>query len=355
MPEIISVSTIDFEYRTPQKILKEFAREIFSGDFEGIDRLLEVFENANIENRNLCVPVNFFYDKKSFREKNDLYIKHVVRYSAEAAKSCLEKSGFSKKDVTDLIFISSTGLSTPSIDALIINELELDRSISRLPVWGLGCAGGAAGIAKANVIAKANKDAVVLLIAAELCSLTFIRDDISKSNFIATSLFSDGISAVLIAGDNACIKSKVNRKVKIIDSQSIIYHDTLDVMGWDILDDGFKVVFSKDIPSIVNQNVREDISSFLRKHNLSIEDIKNFVAHPGGAKVINAYIDSLNITANKLKNTKEVLNDYGNMSSASVLYVLERFMNKGFESGYGLITSLGPGFSLEMTLIITDS
>ena len=200
MSQIISVSKIDLPYKVSQNKLKEFSRSIFSKKFKDIDRLLESFDNSMIKERNLCVPLGFFSLNKSFSEKNDIYIKESLKFSVEAIKSILKKTHLKKEQITDLIFVSSTGISTPGIDALIINEMRLDPNVNRLPVWGLGRAGGAAGIAKANVIAKANPEAVVVVICCELCSLTFLNEDLSKSNFIATSLFSDGIAAVLVTG-----------------------------------------------------------------------------------------------------------------------------------------------------------
>lgn len=351
MPEIISVSKTDFPDKSSQDVLKSFAREVFSNTMQDIDRQLESYDNAKIKFRNLCVPVDFFYSKKSFRERNELYINKSLEYSVEAINKCLKKSGIDKKEITDIIFISTTGISTPSIDALIINDMKLNPNINRTPLWGLGCAGGVAGIAKANTIAKANPDSLVLLVAVELCSLTFIINDSSKSNFIATGLFSDGVAAVLIKGDNYKNGNEGNLKIKIIDSQSKLYYDSLDVMGWDIQDEGFKVVFSKDIPAIVNKNVKSDILSFLNKHILKLENIKYFITHPGGVKVINAYIDALKIDPSMMNITKDILRDYGNMSSATVLYVLDRFIENGFEKGYGLMMSLGPGFSSEIVLL----
>lgn len=351
MPEIIAISKIDLPFRIPQTELKEFARKNFAESYSDIDRLLESFDNAKIDTRNMCVPVEYFYEDKSFSERNKDYIKKALEYSVEAIQKCLNDTGVAKEEITDIIFISTTGLATPSIDALIINELKLNTRINRTPIWGLGCAGGVAGIAKASTIAKANKKAIVLVVAVELCSLTFIRKDLSKSNFIATSLFSDGISTVLIKGDEAEIESKNKFKLKILGSQSKLYYDSLDVMGWDILDDGFKVVFSRDIPSIVTKNVKDDILFFLNSHNLGIDSIANFITHPGGVKVISAYIDALNICPSTMNNAREILKGYGNMSSATVLYVLERFIQKGLNKGYGLMTSLGPGFSSEMVLL----
>ena len=355
MPEIISVSKIVLPHICPQSELKNFARETFSGKFHDIERLLESFDNAKIDYRNMCMPVEYFMSNKTFKQKNELFIEMSLKYSILAIEQSLEKAGINKKEITDLIFITSTGISTPSIDALIINKMKLNPNINRYPVWGLGCAGGVSGIAKANMIAKADPGALVAVVSAELCSLTFIRDDISKSNFIATGLFSDGIASVLIKGDRNKNVNVNKFNLKIIDSQSKLYYDTLDVMGWEVLDEGFKVVFSKDIPNIVNQNVKEDIYSFLSKHNLSISEIKNYVTHPGGLKVINAYIDALNIDPVLMNNTREVLKDFGNMSSATVLYVLDRFIENGFEEGKSLMMSLGPGFSSEMVLLEASS
>lgn len=351
MPQIISVSKIDLPHKVNQKKLKDFSRSIFSKKFKDIDRLLESFDNSMIKERNLCVPVEFFSGNKTFNEKNNIYIKDSLKYSVDAIKNILQKSGINKNQITDLIFISSTGISTPGIDAQIINEMRLDPNINRLPVWGLGCAGGTAGIAKANVIAKANPEAVVIVICCELCSLTFLNEDLSKSNFIATSLFSDGIAAVLITGDKYKHTGKNKSRLKIIDSQSRLYYDSLDVMGWEVTKAGLKVIFSRDIPTIVNKSVKKDIVSFLKKHRLNIKDIKYFVTHPGGIKVINAYIEALKIEPDLMKNTFSVLESYGNMSSATVLYVLEKFMEEGIKKGYGLIMSLGPGFSSELVLV----
>lgn len=351
MPDIISVSVTELPFSILQSEMKEFAKSIFSGKFSDAERLMPVFENSEIEKRNLCVPLDYFEKKKSFADRNSDYLELTIRYSSEVINECALKAGLDLQSVTDFIYVSSTGISTPSPDAYIINKLKLNKNINRYPLWGLGCAGGVSGIAKANTLAKSNPDAVVLIVTSELCSLTFLNDDFSKSNFIATSLFSDGVAAVLVVGDNFKFNNENKFQLKIKDSRSRIYDETLDVMGWDVTDDGLKVVFSKDIPNIVENNLKPDIEEFLCEHDLKINDIKNFITHPGGIKVINAYIKSLEIYEEKLSNTKCILSKYGNMSSATVLYVLDRFFKTGFQTGYGLMTSLGPGFSSEMVLL----
>ncbi|MES2810061.1 MAG: 3-oxoacyl-[acyl-carrier-protein] synthase III C-terminal domain-containing protein, partial [Bacteroidota bacterium] len=185
-------------------------------------------------------------------------------------------------------------------------------------------------------------------VAVELCSLTLIKSDYSKSNFIGSSLFSDGIAAVIIKGDSY---AQSNQKIDYIASSSKLYYDSLDVMGWDFKDTGFKVLFSKDIPTFIHENVKHDITEFLGKQNLNLSDIKNFIFHPGGKKVLDAYTDALGVEGDFLNQTRTVMNDNGNMSSATVLYVLERFMSEGFEDGYGLMMAMGPGFSSEMVLL----
>jgi len=225
--------------------------------------------------------------------------------------------------------------------------MRLDPHINRMPIFGLGCAGGVSGMAKANAIAIANPNAIVVLLAVELCSLTVLRDDYSTSNFVGSSLFSDGIAACLVMGDN----HRGNNRVRYRSASSKLYYDSLEVMGWDFTNNGFKVLFSKDIPMFINENVLNDITGFLSKQGLKLNDIKNFIFHPGGKKVLEAYTDALDVEGDFLQNSRVVMNNYGNMSSVTVLYVLERFMNEGFEDGYGLMMAMGPGFSSEMVLL----
>lgn len=351
MGKILSIHKTDFDCKLLQGETKKFSNFLFGDVFPNIDKLSEVFDNSGIEERNFCIPIAYFKSDKSFAEKNNLFKTIALAYAQKSINQNLSIAGISFDKITDIIFVNTTGLSTPSLDALLINSIKLNPNVNRYPLWGLGCAGGVSGLAKANTITKANPDAVVLFVAVELCSLTFRRNDFSKSNFVATSLFSDGVASVLILGDNAAKKFKPGYNIEIIDSQSRLYYDSEDVMGWEFLDDGFKVVFSKDIPSIIRDNVKHDIESFLQKNNLNISDIKNFIAHPGGAKVIQAYIDALCINPDLLMNSREILRKYGNMSSVSVLYVLEKFISEGFDDGYGLMISLGPGFSSEMALL----
>ena len=347
MPFIASVSKIDLPHRIAQQETKEQARAMFAENFPQVDRLIHAFDNTEIVTRNFCEPLSYYAISNTFEERNDEYLQVALKWSVKAIEDCIVKANIDKQDITDILFVSTTGLATPSMDALIINQMRLNPHINRMPVFGLGCAGGVSGMAKANALAKANPDAVVLLIAVELCSLTLLRNDYSKSNFIGSSLFSDGIAATIVKGDN----HKEEAKVSYLASSSKLYYDSLEVMGWDFKDTGFKVLFSKDIPTFINTHVKEDIDRFLTSQGLEINDIKNFIFHPGGKKVLDAYADALGVEGDFLQKTRSVMNNYGNMSSVTVLYVLEKFMNEGFEDGYGLMMAMGPGFSSEMVLL----
>lgn len=347
MPYIASASVIDFPYKTKQQDVKRQASEMFKKNFPEADRLIFAFDNTEIIDRNFCRPLSYYTQPNTFEARNDEYIRSSLDYSVQAIEDCIKKARIDKGDITDIIFVSTTGLATPSMDALIINKMRLNPHINRIPVWGLGCGGGVSGTAKACVVAKANPDAIVLLVAVELCSLTLIKSDYSKSNFIGSSLFSDGIAACIVKGDN----NRSDTRVKYVASSSKLYYDSLDVMGWDFKDTGFKVLFSKDIPQFINDHIKADIDEFLAKHQLQLSDIKSFIFHPGGKKVLDAYTSALGAEGEFLKKTREVMNNYGNMSSATVLYVLEKFMREGFTDGYGLMLAMGPGFSSEMVLL----
>ena len=349
MPSLAAISKIEFPFKVDQQEVKQRAKDLFITSFPQVERMMNAFDNTEIRTRNFCKPLDYYTSLHTFEDQNNEYISVSLEYSVKAIEDCMNKAGLKKEEITDIIFVSTTGLSTPSLDALIINKMRLSQNINRMAIFGLGCGGGVAGFSKASILAKANLDAIVLLVTVELCSLTFLRNDFSKSNFIGSSLFADGVAACIITGDN--VVNKTTSAVTFMTTKSKLYYDSLDVMGWEFSDKGFKVLFSSDIPTIIANNVNNDITSFLDSQQLKLQDIKNFIFHPGGKKVLTAYEDALQVPGDFLKNTREVMNDNGNMSSATVLYVLERFFAQGFENGYGLMVSMGPGFSCEMVLL----
>ena len=246
------------------------------------------------------------------------------------------------------IYVNTTGLATPSIDARLINILDLRHDIRRTPVWGLGCAGGVAGLSQAYHYALGHPKERVLVVCVELCGLTFISDDYSKSNFIACALFSDGAAAAVLSGDEVEAEG-----LDIIGTQSTFYPDSLNVMGWNISSRGLQVVFDKRIPDIVNANADGELQRFLRRHGISKEQIKYYLYHPGGLKIVNAYEAAYGVSGDAFKISRGVLRDYGNMSSVTVLFVLERFLQHYEEKkrSYGVVSALGPGFCSESLLV----
>jgi alkylresorcinol/alkylpyrone synthase len=348
MSRISAVATAVPENRVDQEVVQRFGRALFQEAFADIDRLLPVFSNAQIQSRYFAAPPEWFESTHSFADKNQFYVDSAVRLGKEAISSCLERAGKAPEDIDHLIFVSTTGLATPSIDARLINQLQLRTNIRRTPIWGLGCAGGVAGLSRAFEYARAFPRERVVLLALELCGLTFQRGDLSKSNLVATSLFGDGAAAVLVSGEETG-----DAGPRFVASRSTLWYDSLDVMGWDVNNDGLKVLFSRDIPTIVHKLVLPALAEFLASLNLSLADLSHMIAHPGGSKVIEAYEQALALEDGKMNRSREVLRRYGNMSSPTVLFVLEDFLSaRAIGPGeYGLVTALGPGFSSEMVLI----
>ncbi|HZC19703.1 MAG TPA: 3-oxoacyl-[acyl-carrier-protein] synthase III C-terminal domain-containing protein [Rubrobacteraceae bacterium] len=342
-PRILSAATAVPPYRIEQKDTKEFARRLFAGKFRDLGRLLPVFDNGQIETRHSCRPLEWFGWERSFPERNALYVEHALELSEKAARRCLDRAGVEPGEVGTLFFVSTTGISTPSLDAKLLFGLGLSPNLKRVPVWGLGCAGGAAGVARAADYARAYPEELALVIVVELCSLTFQVGDISKSNLVAASLFADGAAAVLLgAGEGP----------EVLGSHSTTWPGTEDVMGWDLVESGLKVRFAKSVPRIVRTRTRATMEEVCEKHEISPEDLRHLVVHPGGMKVLEAYEEALGLESGTLALSREILREYGNMSSASVLFVLERFL-ESYPAGsgeYGSISALGPGFSAEHVL-----
>jgi alkylresorcinol/alkylpyrone synthase len=349
-PKILSVGTALPTHRIEQHNIREFVRTFFASSFRDIDRLVTIFENSQIKTRAFCTDLSWFQSPKSFSEKNALYVQHASSLSETAAREALNKANLKPSQIDAILFISTTGLSTPSLDTVLIKRLGLSPHVARMPLWGLGCAGGAAGLARASEYARAFPGKRVLLVAVELCSLTFQHNDRSKSNLVATSLFADGAAAVIVSTEGH------SRNPELIGSYSTLIPDSEDVMGWDIVDSGLKVRFAKSVPDLVRSLMRQNLCEAAKQSGVKLEQIKHFVTHPGGLKVLQAYQESLNLEPDALKDARNVLETCGNMSSVSVLFVLEKFMQRlsSVTPGeYGAISAMGPGFSAEHVIFRT--
>lgn len=356
MPKIISTGTADAPYKLPQSEIKNFIYNLFSGADIDVDRLINVFDNSEISNRHISVPTEWLSKEHSFKERNEIFKVTATKLAKDAIGKCLNNAGITPSEINNIIYVTSTGVMTPTLDAVLFNELGFSNHIKRTPLWGLGCAGGSAGISRAMDYTKAYPKEISLVIAIELCSLTFQKDDLTKSNIVAASLFSDGCACALIAGDESELAMKTLHNAELLGSHSTIYDNSLDVMGWEVVETGFSVIFSRDIPNIVKKYVNPNITELLKMYDLSIKDIIHYVTHPGGLKVINAYEESLGLQSGALNISRKILREHGNMSSPSVIYVLDEFMKTigSTKAGeYGLISSLGPGFSSELILFKT--
>jgi len=340
-PALLSLATAVPPIVLSQSEVVARATSLFDGRRSDIDRLLPVFENAGIATRYSCVPLEWYEHPHSWSERNRLYIENALSLLEQAAADCLAGIGFRPTDIDAIVVVSTTGIATPSLDAHLINRLGLRPDVVRLPIFGLGCAGGVLGLARAGALARAMPGARILFLVVELCALTFRKTDQSKSNIIAAALFGDGAAAALIGPARDARSDGV---LALGDSGEHTWPDSLDVMGWHVEDDGLGVLFSRDIPALVRGQFRDAADGFLARHSLLRADIDTFICHPGGAKVIVALEDAFELPGGSMREARDVLRQYGNMSAATVLFVLERTL-RATRASRALLSALGPGFT----------
>ena len=328
-----------------QDDVARYGADLFATTHGGFDRLAPIYKNAEIESRHTCTPIPWFLQPHSFSERNDLFLKHAVALLREAAEKALNAAGLKPSDIDAVVTVSSTGIATPGLDARLMEVMDFRRDLQRLPVFGLGCAGGVIGLARAAALAKAEPESRVLFLVVELCSLTFRHADRSKSNLVATALFGDGAAAAVVS-----CRPEYADTPKLGPWGEHTWPDSLDVMGWEVADDGLKVIFSRDIPSLVAEDLRPVVEAFLARHGASLDDIDGFVCHPGGAKVLDALEATFGLPPRGLTHARDVLRDHGNMSAVTVMYVLDATMAAGAR-GRQLMTTLGPGFTAGLMVV----
>jgi len=346
VPRLIAVATAVPPYPLDQDDVVERVKLLF-GRSPDLDRLLPVFLNTGIHTRYSCVPIEWYDRAHGWPERNHIYLTSALDLLEAATKRVLHLAGRHKNDIEKIVVVSTTGIATPSLDAMLIDRMSLRSTVQRLPIFGLGCAGGAIGLARAATQAASETGKTVLFLVVELCALSFRRDDWSKSNIVATALFGDGAAAALLSTDG--------EGPAMVASGEHTWPGSLDVMGWEVADEGLKAIFSRDIPNLVTARLRDVASEFLARHGLGIDDIECFVCHPGGAKVITALEHAFGLPEGALVEARAVLRDYGNMSAATVIFVLERILAKAQATGQpwerALMTALGPGFTAGFLLI----
>jgi len=336
-PTILSVGTAVPPFRIDQDELAALAPRMFDRQHSEVERLMPVFDNAGIATRYSCVPLDWYLAPHGWKERNALYLDNAVELLSRAATQALIEAGRRPRDIAAVVVVSTTGIATPSLDALLMNRLGLSSDILRLPIFGLGCAGGVVGLSHAAALARTLPEGDVLFLTAELCALTFRQGDMSNSNIIASALFGDGVAAMVIGRPGS-------PGIRLGASGMKTWPNSLGVMGWHVEDDGLGVLFSRDIPYLVRRDLRRASDDFLARCGLARKDAAGFVFHPGGAKVLDALEEVFGLAPGGLAAAREVLRDYGNMSAVTVLFVLRRMMEQGL-AGRHLMSALGPGFS----------
>jgi alkylresorcinol/alkylpyrone synthase len=304
----------------------------------------ELFERASVSKRHSALPVELIGMRRSLSETMDLYRRHALVLAAEAARRCLDDAELVGRDIDLVITSSCTGVLLPSLAALLVEPLGLRSDVRRLPITEVGCAGGASALARAQEFSMAFPRAKVLVVAVELPTLTFQHDDASPTNVVASAIFGDGAAAALVQGE-------ASRGVEVVATQTGIFPDSLGDMGFDLRDGGLHVVLSRNVPRIIVEHTPNAIAALLASSEVDRDDIDFYVLHPGGRKVLESLERALGLGHDQAALSWDVLRDYGNQSSASVLFVLRETLQQGTPHGYGLLAAFGPGITVELALL----
>ncbi|MGE4064071.1 MAG: type III polyketide synthase [Rhodospirillaceae bacterium] len=345
---IAAVGTAYPEYCFTQEEALRWAGRIFGHNPDLMARMSSAYGNAGVRQRYSCVPLSWYAAPHGWPERMRLYEEHALALLTRASRHALSAADVDARDVAATVTVSSTGIATPSLDSLLQDPLGLSPSVQRLPVFGLGCAGGVVGLSRAAALARAMSGRWVLFLCVELCGLTFRAADDSKQNVIATAIFGDGAAAILLRSDGA--EERALSRARILDWGEHTWPGTRDIMGWKVEDDGLGVIFSRSIPHLVRTQLRPVTDAFLHRCGLSRADLSGLIVHPGGEKVLEALEQAFELPTGSLEHARGVLADYGNMSAVTVLAVLERTL-AAKARGTHLMTALGPGFSAAMCLL----
>jgi alkylresorcinol/alkylpyrone synthase len=336
-----------------QKVLLERLQDFWGTRLKNPLMLARLHRNVTVEGRYLAVPAEEYVDIKTWGQANDIWIRVAQELGERALCLALHNAGVEPQDLGALLFTTVTGVASPSIDALLINRMGLPTNIRRTPIFGLGCVAGAAGIARASDYVRAYPKQAAALVSVELCSLTLQREDLSVANLISSGLFADGAAAVIVTGEEF---ERAGREVvgpAIVATRSIFYPSTEDMMGWKISERGFRILLSTEVPTLIRENLGRDVDAFLADNGLKRSDLNSWVLHTGGPKVLEASATALGLHNGQLDASWDCLRKVGNLSSASVLCVLEDVMkNRRPEPGtLGLLAAMGPGFCSELLLL----
>ena len=335
------------KYSRETKEILPFVEQWLSGKDDRFKRkVIKIFEGAGVDKRYsiMDAPEVFFYN--SFEERNDIYIREIKELGRESLKKALKKANWEATDIDFIITVSCTGIMIPSVDAYLINDLKMRQDVIRLPVTEMGCAAGVSGIIYAKNFLKANPGKRAAVIALESPTATFQLNDYSMVNMVSAAIFGDGAACVLLSSNEE------DDGPKILGEAMYHFYDATNMMGFKLVNSGLQMILDKEVPQKIASHFPEIIHPFLSNYGKTIEDIDHLIFHPGGRKIVETVEDLFGSLGKNIDDTKEVLKLYGNMSSVTVLYVLERFMDRKPKAGeLGLMLSFGPGFSAQRVLI----
>jgi len=335
------------QYSRPTSEIIPFLDVWMHGQEERFQRKVKkIFENAAVDKRYSIMSAEEVFTNTSFEEKNEIYAREVKKLGREVLEKALNKASWSADSIDYIITVSCTGIMIPSLDAYLINDLQLRQDVVRLPVTEMGCAAGVSGIIYAKNFLKSNPGKRAAVVAIESPTATFQHDDYSMVNIVSSAIFGDGAACVLLSSDEN------DTGPEIVDEQMYHFYDATTMMGFSLRNTGLQMILDKQVPDKIKEHFPNIINPFLAQNNIEIKDVNHLIFHPGGKKIVLTVEELFGAMGKNIDDTKEVLRLYGNMSSATVLYVLERFMDRGVNEGdYGLMLSFGPGFSAQRVLL----
>ena len=347
-PLISGVGTALPENYVSQEELTSALRELWRKRFGDVSRFDRLQGALGIKGRYLALPMADYYGIDSFAKGNDAWLRVAPEMAESAARKALARAKLDARDIDHVFFVTVTGIATPTIDVALSNRLGMRRDLKRTPIFGLGCGAGAAGIARTADYLRGFPRDNAMLLSVELCSLTLQRDDLSAANIIASGLFGDGAAAVIISGSDR----DRHAMPRVIASRSILYPDTERIIGWDVVDGGFKIVLAAGLTDLVRKNIAREVDEFLAANDLTRRKVNHWIAHTGGPKVLRILETELDLPDEALARSWRSLKATGNLSSASVLFMLEDLMNSDATQpgDYGVMIAMGPGFSVELVL-----
>ena len=331
-----------------QDAIVEILKQYWNGRLQNPQVLERLHSRTGVERRHLVLPLEEYLAVDTFGKANDLWIENAVQLGSDAICRAITPLGLEPSAIDALYFVSVTGICSPSIDARLINRMGLSTALKRNPIFGLGCVAGAAGIARAADYVRAFPEQIAVVLSVEICSLTWQREDVSVANLISSGLFGDGAAAVVVAGSETGLSGP-----RVVATKSVFYPHTEEVMGWDISEKGFRIVLSPEVPNMVHKHLAHDVDEFLASQGLQRSDVSSWIIHTGGPKVLDAVQEALELPDHALDASWECLRQVGNLSSASVLVVLQDYLShrRGEPGTYSVLSAMGPGFCSELVLL----